>query len=181
VPLIRSGQEQDERAFLERLLQARAASLALRNGVPRYNALPCSSVQVFSVLYDHADEQLIGLLNVGAHRQTVAISVPVDYLGLDEGEYELYDLFGRARWVEDGTCSWSRDQLLALPLTLEPFAAYCLAIRPVAVASTPPNADESAPAAHPPAAPETSEPLEEAVLGATNGQRSPRRKRSARE
>ena len=38
VPLIRSGQEQDERPFLERLLRARAASPALRYGTPRYNA-----------------------------------------------------------------------------------------------------------------------------------------------
>ena len=41
------------------------------------------------------------------------ISVPIDQLDLAEGEYELYDLFGRARWVEGARCSWSRDQLLA--------------------------------------------------------------------
>ena len=103
VPLIRSGQELAERAFLERLLRARAASVALRYGTPRYNALPCSSARVFSVLHDHAGEQLIGLLNVSAHKQTVAISVPVDQLCLAEGEYELYDLFGCTRWVEDAT------------------------------------------------------------------------------
>src|SRR5215212_5123718 len=107
VPLIRSGQEQDERPFLERLLSARAASPALRYGTPRYNALPCSSARVFSVLHDHAGERLIGLLNVGAHKQSLVISVPVDQLGLAEGEYELYELFGRARWVEDAHCSWS--------------------------------------------------------------------------
>src|SRR5215212_4701652 len=147
VPLIRSGQEQDERAFLERLLSTRAASPALRYGTPRYNALRCSSVQVFSVLHDHAGERLIGLLNVGAHKQTVAISVPVDQLGMDEGEYELFDLFSRARWVEDTSCSWSRDQLLALPITLEPFAAYCLAVRLAPVAVIPSDTDEIALAA----------------------------------
>ena len=78
VPLIRSGQEQAEHGFLEQLLSARAASAALRYGTPRYNALPCSSARVFSVLHDHADERLIGLLNVSAHKQTVVVSVPVD-------------------------------------------------------------------------------------------------------
>jgi len=181
VPLIRSGQEQDERAFLGRLLSARAASPALRYGMPRYNALPCSSARVFSVLHDHAGERLIGLLNVGAHKQTVSISVPVDQLGLADGDYELFDLFGRARWVEDASCSWSRDQLLVLRLTLEPFAAYCLAVRPAPVHVAASGADETTLAAHMPALPEASEPaaLEEAVLGATNGQRTSRRKRSA--
>jgi starch synthase (maltosyl-transferring) len=186
VPLIRSGQEQDEQAFLERLLSARAASPALRYGTPRYNALPCSSARVFSVLHDHAGERLIGLLNVGAHKQTLVISVPVDQLNLAEGEYELYELFGRARWVEDACCSWSRDQLLALRLTLEPFAAYCLAVRPATVDATISGADETAPAVDLPAAPEEIESaelaavaLEETALGAPNRQRSTRRKRAA--
>ncbi|MEO7909685.1 MAG: alpha-amylase family glycosyl hydrolase, partial [Roseiflexaceae bacterium] len=182
VPLIRSGQEQDERTFLERLLSARAASPALRYGTPRYNALPCSSARVFSVLHDHASEQLIGLLNVSAHKQTLVISVPVDELALAEGEYELYELFGRARWVEDARYSWSRDQLLSLRLTLEPFAAYCFAVRLASSDSLHSDIDATVLAADLPALPEAAEPaaLEEAALGATNGQRSTRRKRTAR-
>jgi hypothetical protein len=188
VPLIRSGQEQDERTFLERLLRARAASPALRYGTPRYNALPCSSARVFSVLHDHAGERLIGLLNVGAHKQTLVISVPIDQLDLAEGEYELYDLFSRACWVEDACRSWSRDQLLALRLTLEPFAAYCFAIRPATVDVTISGAEATVLAADLPAAPAALEEtalaavtLEEAALGAANGQRSTRRKRAASE
>jgi hypothetical protein len=187
VPLIRSGQELEERPFLERLLSARAASPALRNGTPHYNALPCSSAQVFSVLHNHAGERLIGLLNVGALKQTVAISVPVDQLGLAEGEYELYDLFGRARWVENMHCSWSRDQLLALRLTLEPFAAYCFVVRLVTADLPISGADQSAPAADLAAQlgadtpmPHDAVPLEEAALGASNGQRYTRRKRASR-
>jgi len=184
VPLIRSGQEQDERAFLGQLLSARAASPALRYGTPRYNALPCSSARVFSVLHDHAGEQLIGLLNVGAHKQTLVISVPVDQLGLAEGQYELYELFGRARWVEDAHCSWSRDQLLALRLTLEPFASYCFALRPAMIAAPQAGADEPIVDADPPATSAEIEPatvaagaLAEAEVGAANGHRSSRRKR----
>ncbi len=181
VPLIRSGQEQDERVFLEQLLRARAASPALRWGTPRYNALPCSSARVFSVLHDYAGERLIGLLNVGAHKQTLVISVPVDQLDLDEGEYELYELFGRARWVEDARCSWSRDQLLSLRLTLEPFAAYCFAVRPATVNATTSGADQAIPATKLPGSPEAlaALALEENAIGATNGLRSTRRKRAA--
>jgi hypothetical protein len=181
VPLIRSGQEHDERAFLEQLLSARAASLALRYGTPRYNALPCSSARVFSVLHDHASERLIGLLNVSPHKQTLLISVPVDQLDLAEGEYELYELFGRAHWVEDARCSWSRDQLLSLRLTLEPFAAYCFAVRPTTVDVLRSDAGEIAPAAELAVLPEAAGPaaLAETAVGATNGQRSTRRKRTA--
>ena len=143
---------------------------------------------MFSVLHDHAGERLIGLLNVGAHKQTLVISVPIDQLDLAEGEYELYDLFGRACWVEDACCSWSRDQLLALRLTLEPFAAYCFAIRPATVDATISGAETTALAADLPAAPAALEEtalaavtLEEAALGAANGQRSTRRKRAAGE
>src|SRR5262249_43915883 len=135
VPLIRSGQERDERVFIERLLNARARSPALRYGAPRYNALPCSSARVFTVLREHAGEQLIGLLNVGAHKQTLVISIPVDQLGLAEGAYELYELFGRVQWVEDERRSWPREDLLSLRLTLEPFAAYCFAVRAAPVES----------------------------------------------
>jgi hypothetical protein len=150
--------------------------------MPRYNALPCSSARVFSVLHDHAGEQLIGLLNVSAHKQTVVVSVPVDQLNLAEGEYELYDLFGRARWAEDARCSWSRDQLLSLRLTLEPFAAYCFAVRPAPVDALPSHADEIAAAADHAALPEALEAtaLQEAALGASNGQSSARRRRAAR-
>jgi hypothetical protein len=187
VPLIRSGQQLEERHFLQQLLSARAASPALRYGAPRYNALPCSSVQVFTVLYNHAGERLIGMLNVGAHKQTVAISVPVDQLGLVEGDYELFDLLGRARWVEQMRCSWSRDQLLALRLTLEPFAAYCFVVRLAAADPATPDADRPALAAEPAAKPTVAESkshdavaLEETALGASNGQRSTRRKRASR-
>ena len=90
--------------------------------------------------------------------------------------------FGRTRWAEGARCSWSRDQLLALRLTLEPFAAYCFAVRPATVAATRSGADETARAAELPELPAISEPteLEETALGAINGQRSTRRKRAAR-
>jgi glycosidase len=184
VPLIRSGQEQDERAFIERLLSARAHSPALRYGTPRYNALPCSSARVFAVLRERAGERLIGLLNVSAHKQTLVVSVPVDQLHLGEGDYELYDLLAGARWSEDTRRSWSREELLSLRLTLEPFAAYCFEIRSVVVdlpaaSAGAANLTVELPA---PSAPLADEPvaalsLGETAMGTSNGRRPARRKR----
>jgi starch synthase (maltosyl-transferring) len=180
VPLIRFGQEQEERQFIGRLLRARAGYPVLRYGTLRYNALPCSSPQVFTVLREHEYERLVGLLNVGAHKQTVVVSLPVDQLDLREGDYELYDLFERVLWVEDARRAWRRDELLALRLTLEPFAAYCFVVRPIAAA-------ESAPVvtfAGTPELPEVIESaevtsalsLDEAAVGLANERRHERRK-----
>lgn len=129
VPLIGPGQEQADREQIAQLLQARAGSSALRYGAAAYNSLPCSSPQVFAVLRLSGDERLIGLLNVGPHRHTVTISLPVDRIELPEDEYQLFELFGRHAWAEEGRHSWSRDDLLSLHLTLEPFGAYCLSVR----------------------------------------------------
>ncbi|HEU5102040.1 MAG TPA: alpha-amylase family glycosyl hydrolase, partial [Roseiflexaceae bacterium] len=184
VPLIRSGQEQDERAFIQRLLSARTSSPALRYGTSRYNALPCSSARVFAVLREYAGERLIGLLNVSAHKQTLMVSVPVDQLDLADGDYELYDLLGRVPWSEDTRRSWSRDELLSLRLTLAPFAAYCFEIRSVVVDLPDANATDAKLAVKLPAksAPVEDEPvaalsLGEARGGAGNGRRLARRKR----
>lgn len=129
VPLIAAGQEQAEGALIERLLRARAESPALRDGAVVYNGLPSSNAQVFAVLRQAGGEPALGLLNVGPHKQTVAISLPVDRLGLPDGEYELLELLEQQLWAEGARCSWGRDELLALHLTLEPYSAYCLLVR----------------------------------------------------
>jgi glycosidase len=185
VPLIRAGQDQDEAAAIGQALRARARHVALRRGTATYDALPCSSPQVLGVLREHADDQLLGLLNVGPHRQTVAVSVPVDRLGLADGDYELVSLLDQRRWVEDGRCTWSRDDLLSVRLTLEPFTAYYLAVRPAVPAPAAPPEQAATPATPPPAEQAEPEPLPAAVeLGAapltsTNGRRQGRRKREA--
>jgi hypothetical protein len=103
----------------------------LRYGATLYNAVPCDSPQVFAVLRILSDEGLLSLLNVGPHRQTITVSLPVDTLELPEGDYALYDLLEGGMWAEEEQRSWRRDELLALKLTLEPFGAYCFAVRPV--------------------------------------------------
>lgn len=133
VPMIWSGQECAEEQFVGRLLHTRETHAALRYGAVLYNAVPCNSPQVFAILRMHESEHLLGVLNVGPHRQTVSISLPVDTLGLPEGDYALYELFGTELWSEEGRRSWRRDELLAMDLTLEPFAAYCFVVRAATV------------------------------------------------
>lgn len=128
-PLIGAGQEQADGAFIERLLRGRAECRALRAGAVLYNGLPSSNAQVFAVLREAGGEPALGLLNVGPHKHTVAISLPVDRLGLADGEYELFELFEQQLWAEGARRAWGRDDLLALHLTLEPYTAYCLLVR----------------------------------------------------
>lgn len=148
VPLIWFGQEHSERTFVGQLLRMREQHLALRRGAVLYNAVPCDSSQVFAVLRVAETEQIVGLLNVGPHKQTVAVSLPVDTLGLPDGDYMLYDLFAGAPWTEEGCRSWRRDELLSMKLTVEPFGAYCFVVQ---AAERCPPADEQAPADERPA------------------------------
>jgi hypothetical protein len=130
VPLIWSGQEEGEEAFIAALLGARARSPALRHGTVQCNAVACDSAQVFSVLRIHEGDAVVGLLNVGPHRHTVTMAMPLHELALPEGDYQIVDLLRGERWCEAGRRRWPRDELLALRLTLEPFGAYGLALRP---------------------------------------------------
>lgn len=135
-PLIGHDQDGVDGVFIGNLLRARADFAALRQARAIYNALPCSSPQVFAVWRSAEHEHLIGVLNVGPHKHTVVLSLPVDRLALPEGEYELYELFSRRAWAEAGQQVWARDELLALQITLEPFTAYCLAVRAVPTATS---------------------------------------------
>jgi hypothetical protein len=96
-----------------------------------YNAVSCDREQIFAVLRLHEAEQLLGVLNVGPHKQTITLSLPVDSLGLPDGAYALREVLGGALWVEEGQRAWNRDELLMLKLTLEPFSAYCFALEAV--------------------------------------------------
>lgn len=143
VPLIGHDQDKVDGEFLYRLLHAREEYPALRYGQALYNVLPCSSQQVFAVLRTLAHEHIVGILNVGPHKHTITLSLPVDRLGLAEGNYELFELFTRQVWEENGCRVWARDDLLAVHLTLEPFLAYGLVVRTATIASPTPDNEAS--------------------------------------
>jgi glycosidase len=142
VPMLWNGQEQGDEAFVQALLHARADTPALRYGAARFNAVPCDYRQVFVVLREHEGQHLLGLLNVGPHKRTVSLSLPIDTLQLDAGRYQLRELLSGQVWVEEQRSTWDRDELLSLCLTLEAYGAYCFCIEQAPY-------EEPAPAAEP--------------------------------
>jgi hypothetical protein len=131
VPLIWSGQERDEAHFVGQILHIWETQPTLRYGAALYNSVACDSPQVFTVLRVAAETHLLGILNVGPHKQTVGVSLPVEQLNLAAGDYRLHELCSGQLWIEEGRGCWQRDELLALKLTLEPFGAYCFVARAV--------------------------------------------------
>jgi hypothetical protein len=128
LPSIWAGQERDEAIAIGRLLAMRRAWPVLRNGSVHCGVIPCNSAQVFTILRTDGDTHAIGLLNVSPHRQMVTLSLPIDTLNLNEGNYCLHELISGQLWVQAGQRIWQRDQLLAVNLTFEPFGAYCLVV-----------------------------------------------------
>jgi hypothetical protein len=131
IPSIWAGQEEDEQATIMLLLHAWQERAVLRRGERLWDAAPCNSPQVWSIVRRCGAEHAIGLMNVSALRQTVTVSVPIDLIDLADGSYGLRDLLTHKLWREAGRSAWKREELLTLRLTLEPFEAYCFAIEPV--------------------------------------------------
>ncbi|HEU5088593.1 MAG TPA: hypothetical protein VFT99_14155, partial [Roseiflexaceae bacterium] len=127
VPSIWSGQEEDEQATIMLLLHAWSEQPVLRRGERLWEAAPCSSPQVWTIVRRCGSQHAIGIMNVSALKQTVTISVPIDMLDLGEGSYYVRDLLTQRAWREGAKTTWKRDELLTLRLTLEPFEAYCIA------------------------------------------------------
>lgn len=131
VPIIRCGQEDCDRDFIQMLLTARARHPLLCHGGTAYNAVPCDDPQVFAVLRSYGGAHMLGLLKIGARKRTATFSLPVDLLGLEEGIYTLYDVLRGQPLSEHGQQQWQRDELLSFQLTLEPFEAYGLLLERV--------------------------------------------------
>lgn len=129
VPMFWSGQETGQEEFIQHLTLLRREHRALRDGTLAFNTVPCDVPTVWSVVRTWGDERLGVVLNLGPHRRTATISLPVDRLNLPDGEYHFYDLlreevldYGGKRW-------WRREELLHMPLVVEPFDAKILQIR----------------------------------------------------
>ncbi len=130
VPMITCGQEHADEAFVGRLLRTRQVYPALRHGRTFYGRVQSDSREVFAVLRQSEGQQLIGVLNVGPHKQTVRLRLPLAIMDLPEGDYALDDLFGQEPACPAGQ-TWPREGLESLPLTIEPFGTYCLLLRKV--------------------------------------------------
>lgn len=133
VPMFWTGQEAGQEPFVRHLLRLRQQHRALRDGLIAFNTVPCDVPTVWSIVRTCGDERLAVLLNLGPHRRTAIISLPVDRLGLPEGDYHIYDVLNDRIITERGQQTWRREALLNMPLTVEPFDAMMLQIRVGAV------------------------------------------------
>jgi hypothetical protein len=129
VPLIRAGQEQEpgDRDGITRLLHARARSIALRRGVIDPNGVRCDDPAVFTVLRRHPEECVVTLLNVSPLHRQVTLVLPL--ADLPDGDCLIDDLLDDDP-PQNSTDALRRDDLAALSITLAPFAARMLALRP---------------------------------------------------
>ncbi|GAB4207201.1 MAG: alpha-amylase family glycosyl hydrolase [Roseiflexaceae bacterium] len=134
VPMVVCGQEHADEAFIGRLLRTRQAYPALRHGRTFYGRVRSSSGEVFVVLRQSEGQQLIGVLNVGPHKQTVQLQLPLAIMSLPEGDYALDELIGQEP-SRTSPQTWPRAGLEALSLTIEPFGAYCFLLRKVETAT----------------------------------------------
>lgn len=128
VPSLWAGQEQGEEMVIRELLRLRREHPVLRYGRTLYNVVHCDAPEVFVVVRLLNGRAVLGLLNVGPHKRTVTLGLPVDLLGLTNGRYRLRELMLDIIWSEEGRRSWQRDELRQTRLTLEPFGAYCVAV-----------------------------------------------------
>ena len=145
VPMIWSGQEAEHPAFLQRLFQVRATQRVLREGSIHFNTVPCDDRACLAVVRMLNDEHMVMLVNLGPHRRTITMSLPVDLLNLSDQRYFLYDLLGECQLMEADQSTWECDDLLSLRLTMEPFQVLMVTIRPVQEApQLPAEADQTA-------------------------------------
>jgi hypothetical protein len=133
VPLLWAEQEEDQEPFITRLLQLRREQAALREGDALFNRVSCADPGVFALLRLHGDERLLCVLNVSSARRSVELSLPWEALGLLAACYQLSELLGRRLWNGLAHAVWKREDLARLRIALEPFAAYCIALSPLAL------------------------------------------------
>lgn len=129
VPMLWHGQEQGQELFIARLLSLRREQPALCYGETIYNAVSCSDPTLFALLRVYAGELLLCVICLSPQRQTYELRLAVDLLPDASGRYELRELLSAAGWSEDGRGVWNRSGLAILQLALDPFGAYCFAIR----------------------------------------------------
>ncbi len=130
VPMLWTGQEVGQEAWLKQLFSIRANYPILSHGKQLFNVMPCDVPSVWSILRVWHEERLAVVLNMGPHRRTATLSMPVDRMNnMAEGEYHLFDLVREQVLEYAGRRTWRRDDLLNLSLILEPFDSLMLHIR----------------------------------------------------
>ena len=130
VPMVWSGQERRLEDWYARLLHGRAGSPALLRGERAFNAVPCSSPDVISIVCRHGRETIWGVVSLHAERAPhvfdLSRRVPVP-----GASFRLFDLLSQAPWSEAGQTRWMPAAAAALSLSPIPFEPYFWRIDPL--------------------------------------------------
>lgn len=129
VPMIRAGQEIDNREHLARLLHARARSATLRRGSVELGGVRCDDPAALLVLRRQEGSYVVGVINTGPSRRRVTVELPI--ADLDDGLYIVDDLLQIGPGADEAGIVWRRADLAAFSVMLAPFGACLLAPRRV--------------------------------------------------
>jgi hypothetical protein len=122
VPMIWSGQERGLEHWYARLLHARAVSPALLRGRRHFNAVPCASPDVLSVVSEEQGETVWGMVSLHAERSPLEFDL--SRWAPKKGTFGLFDLLAQQHWMEAGRDRWSAGAAGALRLSPIPFEPY---------------------------------------------------------
>lgn len=129
VPMIWSGQERGQEAWIQRLLTVRQHYPILIYGSLLFNIVPCDVPSVWTVVRAWHDDVVAVILNLGAHRRTATFTLPVDKLYLNSETYHVYDVLNERVLDFHGNATLRRDQLLNIHFVVEPYAAMIVQLR----------------------------------------------------
>lgn len=121
VPMVWSGQERNLEHWYAGLLHARAASPALLRGERAFNAVPCSSPDVISIVCRLGAETIWGVASLHAERAPHLFDLS-RWIPGDGAAFGLVDLLTKAPWSEAGQRRWTAAAPLRLsPIPFEPY------------------------------------------------------------
>jgi starch synthase (maltosyl-transferring) len=129
VPMVWSGQEANLEDWYASLLHARAGSAALPRGIRHFNAVPCSSPDVLSIVCQQESEIIWGVVSLHAERTPLEFDLS-RWVSNGDRPFRLFDLLSHTPWDEAGRTTWPADAAPTLRISLVPFEPHFFRIDP---------------------------------------------------
>lgn len=138
VPMIWSGQEVGQEAFIGGLLRARRKSTVLRRGERLFNAVAVDDMhhyrgsqgeppaeRLYTLVMHDAETFLLGVASLYTEQVTYRLGLPLDQLPIARSEtYRLRDLITGDVWNEYGRAEWTGSELASFTLSPRMFRPY---------------------------------------------------------
>jgi len=143
IPMIWSGQEQNQHEFLKNLLHARRGSYALRRGAYIYNEVLIDDRNhyrhqdepaewLYTVIRYDRDDILLGVASFFPEQVTFQLTLPLYAVDIHPNKtYRLKDLISGKYWYEDGISTFSGTDFARLMITPRMYTPYIFLIEPV--------------------------------------------------